>query len=110
MPTLSTGLGFQSSIRPLNNALPNKLANGVHSSADLAAVKLYDIEILYPNITSTDMGTLFSTWNTNKHGEITTPALSDGNTYTGLFKEQPVVNSVNYPSIRVTVRITGSRD
>ena len=95
-------------VTPLNDRETDISEAGGVRQVDLSAAQVYRIDIHHPLLTTTQVGTLLTSWSTNK-GTTMTITASDGYSYSALWTQEPRVKQVNGTWRQAEVTLIGSR-
>ena len=99
---------FNTNVRPLTKVRTQIAESGVIKSTNLAEEDAYTIDVEHPGITSADVSTLQSFYQTNKYNSNTIPA-ADGNTYDFVFTEDYRIERISATYFTARNRLVANR-
>lgn len=109
MPAYPTSPGFNTSVKPLTRTRTRVSESGIPRQQDLSDVPTYEITVEHPIITTADMATLHSFYDTNQYADLTITA-GDGRAYDAWYltpyESRKVRNSGNFLTARTKLVAT----
>ena len=100
---------FKSDVNPISESVIDRSTGGTVRGQRLADQDTYRVDIVWPIVTAAQLATIRSDWATSGHSEVTVTA-NDGEDYTGIWRQEPVVKPISGLVNRVTTYIEGTRD
>lgn len=102
-------LPMRTRVRVLNDRQAEFSESGAVRMQDFGAVRIYEISVDHPLITTSEASTLRSFYESNRLVSLTITA-GDGYTYTVYFKNEPDFEIVNSARVNGKSMLTGTRN